>query len=290
MPITGAFPYELNNILSGAARVLWAPISVDVPDGPADIFSQVFPYNPVGGAYTVDDETAGSVSIAVNDGDTLPGTGLVYVTTQTDPIVITANTANTLTVTGVDNAIPAGTFIHTANSWRDFGATRDAFSYNRDLSVAQLNIQQTQAAVLEEVSEFTRTAQVSIAELSPDNLAILEEGTRSDLTAASGVSAYEGVQYGTIEDLTQRRLAFVARKPKALGTVIEPTTLRERGRFVVGLGYRSQLSADNVQVGFGRGEMAAAQVTMKFYPETAGGFTSGTEYGVHWIERAGSIT
>lgn len=289
MPVTGAFPYELNNILGGAARVLWAPITAAVPTGPKDIFSQVFPYNPQGGAYTTIDVAASGTSITVNDASTLPASGSLFVTTQTGAITLASKAANVLTVSGVTAAIPAGSYIHTAAAWRDFGATRDAFSYNRDLAVGQFNIQQTQAAVLEEVTEFTRTARVSIAEIGPDNLVILEEGTRADVTAASGTSAFEGVQYGTIENLTQRRVAFVARKAQALGVVVEPTTLRNRGRFVVGLGYRGQLSADNVELGFARGELSAAQVTFKFYPESSGGFTSGTEYGVHWIEKAGTI-
>jgi hypothetical protein len=204
MPVTGAFPYELNNILGGAARVLWAPITAAVPTGPKDIFSQVFPYNPQGGAYTTIDVAASGTSITVNDASTLPASGSLFVTTQTGAITLASKAANVLTVSGVTAAIPAGTYIHTAAAWRDFGATRDAFSYNRDLAVGQFNIQQTQAAVLEEVTEFTRTARVSIAEIGPDNLVILEEGTRADVTAASGTSAFEGVQYGTIEDSSRR--------------------------------------------------------------------------------------
>jgi hypothetical protein len=293
MPVTGAFPYELNNVLGGAARVLWAPIGASVPTGPKDIFSQVFPYNPQGGAYIAADadqrrddahrQRRVDAAVGRDDLHRRRRTGATITVSQT------SRTTNTLTVTATSAAITAGAFIYTATAWHDFGATRDAFSYNRDISVGQFNIQQTQAAILEEVTEFTRTAQVSLAELSPENLAIMEEGVKGlNVTAASGTSAFEGVQYGTIEALTQRRCAFVARKNPALGVVTEPGG-RTRGRFVVGLGYRSQLSADNVQVGFARGELAAAQVTFKFYPETAGSLTSGTEYGVHWIERAGTI-
>lgn len=293
MPVTGAFPYELNNVLGGAARCLWAPISASIPVGPKDIFSQVFPYNPQGGAYIAADAVIGATTLTVNDGSTLPSGATTYSvvasTGATITVSQTSRTTNTLTVTATSAAITSGAFIYTASAWHDFGATRDAFSYNRDISVGQFNIQQTQAAILEEVTEFTRTAQVSLAELSPENLAIMEEGSKGlNVTAATGTSAYEGVQYGTIENLTQKRFAFVARKNPALGVVTEPGG-RTRGRFVVGLGYRSQLSADNVQVGFARGELAAAQVTFKFYPETAGSLTSGTEYGVHWIERAGTI-
>lgn len=45
MPLTGfPFPYDLNNLLSGAVRVLRAPTSVDVPVDESDIFSPVSPY------------------------------------------------------------------------------------------------------------------------------------------------------------------------------------------------------------------------------------------------------
>lgn len=49
MALTGfPFPYDLNNLLSGAVRVLRAPSTEPVPTDEADIFAPVSPYAPAG--------------------------------------------------------------------------------------------------------------------------------------------------------------------------------------------------------------------------------------------------
>jgi nucleotide-binding universal stress UspA family protein len=46
---TGVLPFNLDNLLGGAVRVLWAPITEDIPANPADIFDQTGPdYAPNG--------------------------------------------------------------------------------------------------------------------------------------------------------------------------------------------------------------------------------------------------
>lgn len=289
MPTLGAFPYDLNHLLGGATRVLYAPITADVPDGPSDIFQQTYPYNPIGGAYVAADVASGAGSFTVNDGSSLPASGSLYTILQgsgSDDITFTRS-GNTITVTGssLTEDLPEGTFVHTANGWRDFGATREAFNYGRNVAAQGQQIQQVSADVLEEVTDVQRTAAVSIAEIRPELLAIIEEGSIS--TAES--ETYDVVSFGTIHELTQYRIAFVARRNKQSGIVTETSTSKSRGRFVVGLGFRTQLSADNVQMGMAKGELASATVTFRFFPETSGVQTEGTEFGQWFIERERTI-
>ena len=286
MPTLGAFPYDLNHLLGGATRVLYTPITTAIPSGPSQIFSQTYPYNPVGAAYVTTDVAPAGTAITVNDASTLPATPFALQSAlQSGDISVTAKTGNSLTVTGVTAALPAGTFLHTADGWRDFGATREAFVYGRNLAATGYQIQQVSADILEEVTDTQRTAAVSIAEIRPETLAIMEEGLIG--TADSG--AYDAVAYGSIHDLTQYRIAYAARRNKQSGIVTETSGGRARGRFVVGLGFRAQLSADNVQMNIAKGELSSATVTFRFFPETTGAQAEGTEFGKWFTERVRTI-
>jgi hypothetical protein len=44
--VTGAFPYDIDNLLGGAVRVLYAPSTVAVPTNIADVIEMVAPYTP----------------------------------------------------------------------------------------------------------------------------------------------------------------------------------------------------------------------------------------------------
>jgi hypothetical protein len=44
--VTGAFPYNIDNLLGGAVRLLYAPTSVAIPDSIDDVIAMVAPYAP----------------------------------------------------------------------------------------------------------------------------------------------------------------------------------------------------------------------------------------------------
>lgn len=220
--VHGAFPYDINNLLGGAVRVLLAPYVVgDIPASPLEAFDQVSPYD-----------------------------------------------ANTPFV--------------------DLGGTKEDFSYGRNIDVSGYQIQQLQGNVIEEVTDATRTIKVSMAEIGAKGLEIIEQSAApEDIAAATLTSAYEKVSFGTISDLKRYIAVFVARRSQASGLVLEGAGGLKRGRFVVGVGYNVAISADNVEVGIGKGNLAAAQVTFKFFPEPS--FDQGEEFGGWFFEKAGTI-
>ena len=125
-------------------------------------------------------------------------------------------------------------------SWVDFGATAGPFQVNRNIATASYNIQQTTTAVLERVTEVTRSVVVNVAEIRPDIMTMVENGPGADtVAAAAGVGAHSKVPFGNIEDLTQYRMAFVGRRSKAQGVVTEPAPgWKVRGRLWGYVAYR----------------------------------------------------
>lgn len=177
--------------------------------------------------------------------------------------------------------------------WTDIGATKEAFQYGRSIDVGGYQIQQVQGNIIEEITNVARTVQVSVAEISPEGLAIIEQQPDIDdvaavnAAAAAGSSAWKALGFGTISDLRRYRVAFVARRSQASGLVHEGVGDAGRGRFVVGVGYNVAVSADNVQLGLAKGELAAATLTFAFFPDPDG--VEGKEYGTWFFEEAGTI-
>lgn len=220
--VTGAFPYNVDNLLGGAVRILYAPTTVAIPDSIDDVIAMVSPYAPKTG-------------------------------------------------------------------WIDFGATKEAFSYSRSFDTAGYEIQQVPGAILEDITDLTRQVSVSVAELTPETLAIIEQGTiATDVAAAAGIGAQDVVKFGSFLSVDQYRIAFISRRHKGSGLVTEPDGTTTRGRFVMGVGYRCQMTADEVSLEGTKGELSAAALTFKFFPES--GQTYGQEFGAWFMEAAGTIT
>lgn len=218
--VTGAFPYNIDNLIGGAVRVLYAPIDQALPVSIAEVIDMESPYDP-------------------------------------------------------------------ATGWIDFGATKESFTYSRGFDTAGYEIQQVQGAVLEEVTDITRTIGLSLAELVPETLAIFEEaGAPAAVVAAAGVSAQERVEFGSFSSTTSYRVAFVARRHKSSGIVVESTDV-ERGRFLMGVGYHCSITAEDVSFEGAKGELTAVGLTFKLFPES--GQVTGKEYGCWLDEAAGTI-
>lgn len=174
--------------------------------------------------------------------------------------------------------------------WVDFGATTGPFTVNRSITKAGGNIQQEDSAILEEVTEVVRTVSAPFAELRPEIIQMIEEGAASAATTVgAGHSAQTKQPFGSIEELTQYRMMFIARRKKAQGTVREGVAgTVYRGRFLAYAAYRVELAAENISIPFEKGALASATVTFKLYPDPT--ITEpGEEYGAWFDEDAGIL-
>jgi hypothetical protein len=214
--VVGAFPYNIDNLLGGAVRLLYAPTSVAIPEGIEDVISMVSPY--------------------------------------------TAKTG-----------------------WVDIGATRDSFTYTRGFEVSGWEIQQTAGNVIEEVSSITRTVTLSLAEFRTEILELVEESQSVDtVAAAADVGAQHVVRFGSFTSLGRHRIAFICRRSRASGEVLEDVGGLARGAFVMGVGYTAQISAEDATIEFDKGALSAAGVGFTFFP--ASDLLQGEEYGAWFME------
>jgi hypothetical protein len=175
--------------------------------------------------------------------------------------------------------------------WLGLGATTGPAVYGRNLSTSGFSIQQESSNVLEVPNETIRTIQLPLGEIRKEVLEIIEQSPGSGATTAGvGKSVQDKTPVGSINDLTQYRVAFIGRRQKSQGVVQEGagTGMPVRGRFLAFAGYRCQIEAENVQMSFDRTALASATVTFKLFPEPT--ITAeGTEHGVWLSERAGII-
>jgi hypothetical protein len=224
--VTGAFPYNIDNLLGGAVRILRGPATGDTPvDVPAtidDVIDMVEPYAPKAG-------------------------------------------------------------------WVDVGATKESFTYTRGFETSGYEIQQVQAPVIEEITSITRTIELSVAEFRPDTLQMMENAPSIEaIAAATGASAQDKIAFGSFSDPNQYRFAFISRRSKSSGVVLEGAAGKERGRFFMGVLYVAQISADDVSMEQAKGALTASGITFTSFP--LGGEPEGEEYGAWFDEHAGTIT
>lgn len=222
---TGVLPYDLANLLGGAARVIVSDDATALPAIPANIADfqlMVSPYTP-------------------------------------------------------------------ATGWRDIGATADSTDYTRDIAESGLEIEQASGAVFTEVTDVSRTIKFEMAEVTPENLRVMENsGAATTVAAAAGKSAQKALKVGSFAKLTKRRVVFLGIRNPDSGTVVEPVGSITRGRFVAYCAYNAKLSADASQFQMQKGGLFSGPVTMRSEPES--GQPSGQEFGIWLLEDAGTIT
>jgi hypothetical protein len=215
--VTGAFPYDIDNLLGGAVRVLYAPVSAPAPADISDVISMATPYAPV-------------------------------------------------------------------SPWKDFGATKESFTYTRGFDTEGLEIQQVPGAILEDITDLSRTISVSVAELRDEMLVMIEQGiVASDVAAGTAGGAQDIVKFGSFNSVTQYRIAWVSRRHQGSGTVDEGGGV-VRGRFFMGVGFRCQITADEVEFEGAKGELTGLGLSFKLFPEPGSNY--GEEYGLWASEQA----
>jgi len=171
--------------------------------------------------------------------------------------------------------------------WVDLGATKESFTYNRGFDTSGYEIQQVAGNVIEEITDITRSIEISFADLRPEHLRMIENAPAvDDVVAVAGASAQKRIGFGSFSSPVQYRFAFVSMRPRQAGVVTE-TTDKERGRFFMGVAYLAQVAADEISFEQAKGELTAAGVTFTMFPEA--GQASGEEYGAWYDEQAGTI-
>lgn len=227
MAVTGLLPYDINNLLAGAARCVITDDSVALPAIPAKI-----------------NDVINLKSVSSNYG---PKTGFL-----------------------------------------DVGATADASAYTRDLAASEYRIEQTGGPVFQDITETNRSLRINMAELKPEWLKIMEEGAAiTTVAAVAGTNtAQKAVKFGTVVELTKRRVCFIGRRPKAAGLVDEGAGVT-RGRFVMLVLYNVNITADAAEISLGKGNLASMPITFRAFPED--GQPSGQEFGTWLDEQAGTI-
>ncbi len=192
---------------------------------------------------------------------------------------------------GIEDVIDMVAPYATQTGWTALGATKEAFTYGRGIETEGLEIQQVAGQILEEITSIDRTLTVSMAEFNPFGFQLMENAPSvATIAAAVGASAQKKVAFGSFASVDRYRFAFISRKPKAAGVVIEPTTLKQRGRFVMGVAYQAQLSADEIEMEQGKGELTAVELAFSLFPESTIAQPEGQEVGAWYIEDAGTIT
>jgi hypothetical protein len=172
--------------------------------------------------------------------------------------------------------------------WEDGGSTGGPAQVSRNLQVAGFNIQQTTGTVLEEPSEVTRQISAPFAEITPELLAMFEESPGVDtITAAANKGAEKQVPFGSILELTNRRIALIGRLKKSQVLVTEPGGAT-RGAMVAFIAHRVTLAADNAQISFGEGDLVQVPMTFTLLNDPTIS-TEGEEAGKWAIETASTI-
>jgi hypothetical protein len=199
--------------------------------------------------------------------------------------------------TDLDVAVPAGPVdifdqvspYTPKTGWVDLGGTTAPPVYDRGVALNEWKVQQQLTAVLMVPQEITRTIKLPAAEFArPDLLEMFENADAPTVVAAAaGTSAFSAVPFGQFTDLNQYRVALACYCPLEAGTVQEGATGPLRPKMVVQVFNRASLTAENVTVTYGMGDMVSADITLKCYPEP--GAAQNQEHGSYFFEEAGIL-
>jgi hypothetical protein len=178
-----------------------------------------------------------------------------------------------------------------AGEWKDLGAIPEgeAPSYSRGFESEGQNIEQETGSIFEELTDVNRSMQVTVAEIDPTNLKIIEGTSIANETVAKGkeISEQEVVPIGVVPELPQYRVAFIFQRRIEAGVVKEPTTNLERGRLIAVVLNRVQLSADDSEISIEKGSLVSAPITFEAFPEPEQ--TAEKSHGRWFFEKAGTI-
>lgn len=172
--------------------------------------------------------------------------------------------------------------------WVDFGLAADAPTYSHSRETSGLEYQQPHGVLFESLSNVARTFTAQIAEISPENMKIVEntQAAIEDIVAAAGKSAQKKLPFGTYSSLTPYRIAMVAFRPDG-STVVEEPDGSVRPAAVGLILPRVVLGAEDTEFSFGSGDPVNAPITFNIISEPT--LTDGEDMGYWVFEQEGTI-
>lgn len=154
--------------------------------------------------------------------------------------------------------------------WIDFGAAPegDGASYNRGFETESLGIEQSAGAIFTDITDVNRGLSLNVAEISPENMKIVEGTTIADETvAATGTTAKQtAVPIGSVSEFPSYRVALIGQRKRDSGVVIEPDGT-ERGCLVAVVLNRCTITADDSEIEVTRGSFMSAPLQFEAFPE-----------------------
>lgn len=190
--------------------------------------------------------------------------------------------------TSMDDVFDMETPYAAVAPWVDLGATKESFTYTRGFDTSGYEIQQVAGNVIEEITDISRSIEISFADFRPEHLQMIENAPAvANVAAVAGSGAQKRVAYGSFSSPVQYRFAFVSMRPRQAG-IVEESGGKERGRFFMGIANLAQVAADEISFEQAKGELTGAGVTFTMFPES--GQPTGEEYGAWYDETAGTIS
>ena len=181
----------------------------------------------------------------------------------------------------VNDIIDVETPYAVKDGWVDFGAAREGSQAERSIETQELRIQQLQVAVAEDITDIPRSFTTSVAEITPENLQIIENSPSIDvIPGGAHASAQHKVPFGSIAQLTNYRVALIGQRIAGKGGDVTESGGKVRGSFVGLVYYAMTLSKDNAQTELAQGTLAHLPITFKANP--VDGKAQGEEVGF-WV-------
>lgn len=174
--------------------------------------------------------------------------------------------------------------------WNDFGLAADAPSYTHDKDTEGLEYQQTPGVLFEQISEITRSFTAQVAEISPENLKIIENADAIEaIAAAANQAAQKKVAFGLYENFKQYRIAMVMYRPTGAGVVTEPagSPVDTRPPGIMLVLPLCSLAAEGTDIEVDRSDPVNAEVQFTVFPEPTLG--TNEEHGFWVLEEPGAI-
>lgn len=174
-----------------------------------------------------------------------------------------------------------------AVGWKDLGLAADAPSYTHSKETTGIEYQQPTSALFEQISNITRTFTAQVAEISPENVVIIEntQAPVETIVAAANKSAQKKVSFGLYDEFITRPIALISFRPGA-ASVIEPDGKRRPPAVALVLPV-CRLSAEDSELSFERGTPVNAAVTFTVFRDPTQ--PAGEEHGYWIFEQPGTI-
>jgi hypothetical protein len=154
--------------------------------------------------------------------------------------------------------------------WIDFGAAPegDGASYSRGFETESLGIEQSSGAVFTDITDVNRSFSLNVAEISPENMKIVEGTTiANEVVAATGTTASQvRVPIGSVSEFPSYRVALIGQRKRDSGLVIEPDGT-ERGVLIGVVLNRCTITADDSEIEVAKGSLMSAPLQFEGFPE-----------------------